>query len=182
MTSKHIAALAKERENDRDQDEPSGPGKKFENLMTPDGYKRILDELDDLFKVQRPKLVDEVAAAAAQGDRSENAEYIYGKKRLREIDRRMNFLKGRLDKAKVIDPAKQSGEKVQFGARVTIEDEDGRSKTWFIVGEDEADPSAGKISWLSPIGRAMLNKSKDDFFEAHTPKGPVEYTITDVKY
>lgn len=156
--------------------------KKFQNLITPDGYKRILDELQDLFKVQRPKLVEEVAAAAAQGDRSENAEYIYGKKKLREIDRRMNFLKGRLDKAKVIDPARQSGALVQFGAHVTIEDEEGRTKTWFIVGEDEADPSSGKISWLSPIGKAMLNKIEGDVFEAHTPKGPVEYTIMTIKY
>lgn len=156
--------------------------KKFQNLITPAGYKKILDELQDLHKVQRPALVEEVAAAAAQGDRSENAEYIYGKKKLREIDRRMNFLKGRLDKAKVIDPAKQQGDKVDFGAKVTIEDEDGKSKTWFIVGEDEADPSSGKISWLSPIGKAMMNKKVGDFFEANTPKGYVEYTITAFNY
>ena len=163
------------------KEEPVAP-KKFENLITPVGYKRILDELMDLAKVQRPILVDEVSAAAAQGDRSENAEYIYGKKRLREIDRRMNFLKTRLDKAKVIDPARQKSDKVEFGARVTIEDEEGRSRTWFIVGEDEADPSAGKISWLSPIGKAMLNKLEGDFFEAHTPKGEVQYTIIAIKY
>lgn len=168
--------------DDFEEDEPSeGPGK-FENLITPAGYKKIVDELNDLFKVQRPALVDEVAAAAAQGDRSENAEYIYGKKRLREIDRRMNFLKRRLDKAKIIDPLKQSSNKVEFGATVTIEDEEGRAKTWFIVGEDEADPSSGKISWLSPIGKAMLNKSIGDYVEVHTPKGDVEYTVVAFRY
>lgn len=163
-------------------DDDSAPPKKFENLITPTGYKRILDELMDLSKVQRPIVVEEVSAAAAQGDRSENAEYIYGKKKLREIDRRMNFLKSRLDKAKVIDPARQNSDKVEFGAHVTIEDEEGRSKTWFIIGEDEADPSSGKISWLSPIGKAMLNKKEGDFFEAHTPKGEILYTIMAIKY
>ncbi len=155
---------------------------KFENLITPEGHKKIIDELDFLFNVERPKLVTEVADAAAQGDRSENAEYIYGKKRLREIDKRMNFLKGRLDKAKVIDPLLQKGDHVQFGAHVTIADDAGKEKTWFIVGEDEADPTSGKISWLSPIGRSMLNKKVGDYFEAHTPKGDVGYEIKKIDY
>lgn len=156
--------------------------KRFENLITPGGHKRIVEELDQLFQVERPKLVEEVAAAAAQGDRSENAEYIYGKKRLREIDKRMNFLKSRLDKAKIIDPALQKGSTVQFGAHVTIESEDGNKKTWFIVGEDEVEPSAGKISWLSPIGKGMLNKSVGDFFQVNTPKGELEFTILKIEY
>ena len=161
--------------------ESKAPGE-FKNLITPTGYQRIVDELMHLAEVERPKVVEEVAAAAAQGDRSENAEYIYGKKRLREIDRRMNFLKGRLDKSKVIDPARQSGDKAQFGARVTIENEDGQKKTWYIVGEDEADPSSGQISWLSPIGKSLLNKGAGDFVEVNTPKGPQEYTIISVKF
>jgi len=158
------------------------PTKSFKNLITPSGFKRIEDELMNLYQVERPKLVEEVAAAAAQGDRSENAEYIYGKKRLREIDKRMNFLKSRLDKAQVIDPSEQSGPQIQFGAHVTIEDENGQQKTWFIVGEDEVDPSAGKISWLSPLGKAMLNKTEGDYFQVHTPKGELEYRVVKFIY
>lgn len=165
-----------------DFDDDGNPKTPFENLITPKGHQAILDELDQLFNIERPKLVDEVAAAAAQGDRSENAEYIYGKKRLREIDKRMNFLKRRLDKAKVIDPSLQNATTVQFGATVTIQDEEGREKTWFIVGEDEVDPSAGKISWLSPIGKGMLNKSVGDYFQVHTPKGEVEFSIVRFTY
>jgi transcription elongation factor GreB len=156
--------------------------KPFENLITPEGHQKILDELDQLFNIERPKLVEEVSAAAAQGDRSENAEYIYGKKRLREIDKRMNFLKRRLDKAKVIDPQKQNGATIQFGARVVIADDNGQEKSWYIVGEDEADPSSGRISWLSPIGKAMLNKKIGDYFEARTPKGDVGYEIKSFRY
>jgi transcription elongation factor GreB len=155
---------------------------KKQNLITPSGYDRLFAELRHLADQERPKLLDEIAAAAAQGDRSENAEYIYGRRRLREIDRRINFLKGRLEKAKVIDPKLQSGNKVSFGATVTISDEDGRQKTWSIVGEDEADPSTSRISWLSPLGRALMNKEVGDFAEAHTPKGPIEYTICGIKF
>ena len=160
----------------------SGKPEKFQNLITPVGYQKILDELMYLAEIERPKVVDEVTAAAAQGDRSENAEYIYGKKRLREIDRRMNFLKGRLDKAKIIDPTRQAGSKVQFGAHVTIADEEGRQKTWYIVGEDEADPSGGQISWLSPLGKSLLNKTEGDFIEVVTPKGPMEYSVVKIKF
>lgn len=152
------------------------------NLITPSGYDRMYTELRKLADDDRPKLLEEIAAAAAQGDRSENAEYIYGRKRLREVDKRINFLKGRLEKAKIIDPKLQSGTKIVFGATVSIEDEDGRTKTWSIVGEDEADPSSGKISWLSPLGRALMNKAVGDFAEAMTPKGPMEYTIIEVKF
>ncbi|MCX6124344.1 MAG: transcription elongation factor GreB [Proteobacteria bacterium] len=158
------------------------PGKPFENLMTPDGYRKIQDELNQLFNIERPKLVDEVSTAAAHGDRSENAEYIYGKKRLREIDKRMNFLKKRFDSAKVIDPSKQEGALIQFGAIVTIQDEAGLTKTWSVVGEDEVDPSAGKISWLSPIGRAMLGKSIGEYFQVTTPKGELEFSIVKFEY
>lgn len=152
------------------------------NLITPVGYDRMFAELRQLADQERPKILEEIAAAAAQGDRSENAEYIYGRRRLREIDKRINFIKSRLEIAKVIDPKTQTGDKVTFGATVTISDDDGRQKTWFIVGEDEADPSTGKISWRSPLGRALLNKQVGDFAEAATPKGPIEYTICSIKF
>jgi transcription elongation factor GreB len=152
------------------------------NLITPSGYDRMYAELRNLADNERPRLLEEIAAAAAQGDRSENAEYIYGRKRLREVDKRINFLKSRLEKAKIIDPKTQSGDKVIFGATVTIADEDGREKTWAIVGEDEADPSSGKISWLSPLGRALMNKHVGDYAEANTPRGLVEYTICAIKF
>jgi transcription elongation factor GreB len=129
---------------------------------------------------ERPQLLEEIAAAAAQGDRSENAEYIYGRKRLREVDKRINFLKSRLERAKIIDPKLQRSEKIDFGATVTIENDEGQHKSWSIVGEDEAEPSAGKISWKSPLGRALLNNTLDDFLEVETPRGILEFRV--IKY
>lgn len=153
-----------------------------QNLMTPNGYEKLYTELRQLADRERPKIVDEVHQAALQGDRSENAEYIYGKKKLREIDKRMGWLKRRLDAAKVIDPSKQSGDVVLFGARVAVEDEDGASKSWFIVGEDEADPSSGKISWKSPVGRALLFKKSGDSVVIRTPAGERELLITAIQW
>jgi len=152
------------------------------NLITPEGYEKLLKELNFLFEVERPKTVDEVVTAAAHGDRSENAEYIYGKKRLREIDKRMNFLKSKVDKAKVIDPAKISSDQVLFGACVTVEDDSGKRRDFFIFGEDEADPSINRISWRSPVGRALLFKRVDDLVEVHTPSGPKDFTIIAIAY
>ncbi len=152
------------------------------NLITPTGYDRMYAELRKLADEDRPALLEEIAAAAAQGDRSENAEYIYGRKRLREVDKRINFLKSRLERAKIIDPKNQAGDKIDFGATVTIEDQNGRSKTWLIVGEDEADPSTGLISWRSPLGRALLNKKVGDYTESETPRGTVEYSIKALAY
>lgn len=151
--------------------------------MTPAGHKRLFDEAERLLKVERPKVVREVADAAAQGDRSENAEYIYGKKRLREIDSRLRFLDGRLKNSQVIDPRTQGGTKVVFGAIVTLEDEDARSKTWQLVGEDESEPSEGRISWKSPLGRAMMHKSEGDSFVFKRPDGrEVEFTVTALRF
>ena len=152
------------------------------NLITPAGYDRMYAELRKLADEDRPVLLEEIAAAAAQGDRSENAEYIYGRKKLREVDKRINFIKSRLEKAKIIDPKLQTGDKVDFGATVTIQDDEGRSKTWTILGEDEADPSSGRISWLSPIGRALMNKLVGDYAEAETPRGLIEYKVTKVLF
>ncbi|MFO0559555.1 MAG: transcription elongation factor GreB [Polyangiales bacterium] len=153
------------------------------NYMTPAGHKRLLDEAERLLKVERPKVVREVADAAAQGDRSENAEYIYGKKRLREIDSRLRFLDQRLKHAQVIDPSSLTGDKVAFGAIVTLEDEDGKSKTWQLVGEDESEPSEGRISYKSPLGRAMMQKREGDAFNFKRPDGrEVEFAVVSVKF
>lgn len=152
------------------------------NLITPTGYERLITELRHLAEVERPRLVDEVHQAALQGDRSENAEYIYGKKRLREIDKRMGFLKRRLDAAKVIDPARQSGERVLFGAKVELEDDAGALKTWQIVGEDEADPSRQTISWKSPVGRAVLGRLAGEAVTVETPKGTRDMLILSITW
>jgi transcription elongation factor GreB len=153
-----------------------------QNLITPAGYEKLIAELRHLAERERPRIVDEVHQAALQGDRSENAEYIYGKKRLREIDKRLGFLKRRLDAAKVIDPARQSGERILFGARIELEDEDGAVKTWQIVGEDESDPSSKKISWKSPVGRAVMRREAGDSVTIHTPNGPRDMVILSVTY
>lgn len=150
--------------------------------ITPAGFKKFQDELHTLWHVDRPKIVNEVSDAAALGDRSENAEYIYGKKRLREIDRRLGVLKGRLDGIEVIDPATLKGEVVRFGATVTVEDEDGEEQTLAIVGEDESDPKLGRISYKSPIGRALIGRAEGDEVSVSTPKGPRALTIVSVRW
>ncbi len=132
------------------------------NYITPAGMKRLCDELTELAMHERPRVCREVADAAAEGDRSENAAYIYGKRRLRDIDRRMRFLQKRIDIAQVVDPKLQRKGKIFFGATVTIEDEEGEEKTYQIVGEDETDAKLGKISWRSPVGRALIGKEVDD--------------------
>ncbi len=152
------------------------------NYITPEGARRLSEELDRLVTVERPKTVQEVADAAAQGDRSENAEYIYGKKRLREIDRRARFLSKRLEHAVVVDPAQQRGDKVFFGATVEVEDEEGARNTYVIVGEDEGDMKRGRISWRSPVGRALLGKRSGDVVLVRRPAGETEIEIVAVRY
>jgi len=152
------------------------------NYITPDGARRLSEELAHLRNTERAKIVQEVADAAAQGDRSENAEYIYGKKKLREIDRRMRYLTKRLSVAVVVDPRKQSGDKIFFGATVDLEDENGVKSTHQIVGEDEIDASASKISWRSPVGRALLGKRAGDVITVRRPAGEVEIEIVAVRY
>jgi transcription elongation factor GreB len=152
------------------------------NYITPEGARRLSEELNRLRTVERPRTVQEVADAAAQGDRSENAEYIYGKKRLREIDRRLNYLAKRLDKAVLVDPRDQKGDKVFFGATVEVEDESGARSTYTIVGEDETDSAAGRISWRSPVGRALLGKRAGDAVLVRRPAGEVEIEIVAVRY
>ncbi len=152
------------------------------NYMTPAGYKRLSEELTRLRTIDRPKVVQEVSDAAAQGDRSENAEYIYGKKKLREIDRRMRFLGKRIDAAQVVDPSQQRGSKVFFGATVILEDDDGNEQHLQLVGEDEIDVTAGKISWRSPIGAALFGKEEGTDVKVITPSGRKSFTIAEVKY
>ncbi|WP_437767671.1 transcription elongation factor GreB [Sorangium sp. So ce281] len=150
--------------------------------ITPSGARRLSEELARLRSVERPRIVQEVADAAAQGDRSENAEYIYGKKKLREIDRRMHYLTKRLEKAVVVDPSEQRGDKVFFGATVEIEDEDGARRTYQIVGEDEIDSAAGRISWRSPVGRSLLGRRAGDVITVRRPAGEAEMELISVRY
>jgi transcription elongation factor GreB len=152
------------------------------NYITPAGAKRLQEELGHLRSKERPKVVQEVADAAAQGDRSENAEYIYGKKRLREIDRRMHFLTRRLESAVVVAPDSQKGDRVFFGAIVEVEDEDGKTALYQIVGEDEIDLAHGRISWRSPIGKSLLKKMAGDTVLLRRPSGEMELTIVSVRY
>src|SRR5688500_1156774 len=126
------------------------------NYLTPTGHKQLADELNRLMSVERPKVTQEVAEAAAQGDRSENAEYIYGKRRLREIDRRIRFLGKRLDEVAVVEPTARDDGRAYFGAWVTVEDDDGEEASYRLVGPDEADAKQGLVSIDSPVGRALL--------------------------
>lgn len=152
------------------------------NYLTPAGAQSLQDELARLLTVERPRVVTEVADAAAQGDRSENAEYIYGKKRLREIDRRVRFLTKRLDAAVVVKPGENAADEIRFGATVCVSFEDGDSKTYTLVGPDESDPARGLVSFQSPLGRALLKKRVGDVVTVLRPLGPVEVEITSVLY
>ncbi len=153
------------------------------NYITPIGIKKLKDELEYLMREDRPQVVKTVAWAASNGDRSENADYIYGKKRLREIDRRMRWLTKRIEDAQIVDPKEQEDtEKVVFGATVTIENEEGEQKTYQIVGEDEIATSEGKISWKSPLAKALLGKLEGDEVKVKRPKGDEWVEISKVEY
>jgi transcription elongation factor GreB len=152
------------------------------NYMTPVCHKTLTDELTQLLRVERPEVCQLVQWAAANGDRSENADYQYGKRRLREIDRRIRFLTQRLDDAVVVDPASVRSEKVQFGATVTVSTEEGDEKTWSIVGVDEINTELGRVSWQSPIGRALIGKTIGDEAVIQTPQGAQSVEITEIRY
>ncbi len=143
------------------------------------GYRRLADELDHLLSTERPQVVNNVAAAAAEGDRSENAEYIYGKKRLRQIDKRIEFLTRRLDVLHVVEPATDRTT-VRFLSWVKVENDHGELRTFRIVGADETDAKRGWISWRAPVGRTLLGKSIDDEVAIVTPRGTVHYTLTEI--
>lgn len=180
-------AFVKEQDNDDDDGadlSAAGLPAGSKNYMTRRGYEGLRRELDQLVRFDRPKLVETVAWAAGNGDRSENGDYIYGKKRLREIDRRIRFLIKRIESAEVVDPAAQQGmDQVFFGATVTIENvESGEAGTWQIVGVDEADASQGRISWISPLARALLKAREGDVVRFNSPAGPREVEVVDVAY
>lgn len=153
------------------------------NYMTPAGYRRLKQELTRLLDVERPELVKVVAWAASNGDRSENGDYLYGKKRLREIDRRIHYLGRRLDHVQVVDPAARGDtDQVFFGATVDYVDAAGEAYSVTIVGIDEADAARGHVSWISPIAKALLKQRAGDTVRLATPTGPVAIEITAVRY
>ena len=153
------------------------------NYMTPQGYARLKAELADLLDRERPELVKVVAWAASNGDRSENGDYIYGKRRLREIDRRIRFLTRRLGSAVVVDPAQRGEtEQIFFGATVTYATRAGAEHTVSIVGMDEVDTKRGRVSWISPIAKALLRKQPGDVLRVATPGGVEEIEVIDVRY
>ncbi|MEX2208071.1 MAG: transcription elongation factor GreB [Myxococcota bacterium] len=156
------------------------PGRKVH--ITPEGAKKLRAELEQLWRVERPRVTREVSAAAALGDRSENAEYIYGKKRLREIDRRIEFLRKRFDLLQVVQPGQVARDKVYFGAWVTLEDGAGTELCYRLVGPDESDVEQGLISVESPLGRALIGKSEGDELVVERPAGRAHFTLLEIRY
>lgn len=153
------------------------------NYITPAGYSALKAEYDTLFATERPALVETIAWAAGNGDRSENGDYIYGRKRLREIDRRLGWLAKRMKAAKVVDPAKQEDRsRVWFGAIVTIADEDDNHRTLTLTGDDEADAGAGRIGWNSPLARALRGAAVGDLRRVMLPAGEKEYEVMEIGY
>src|SRR5438094_516021 len=181
-------AFVKESENDDDDEAlalaqaiPAGS----KNYITPAGHKAIKDELLQLIDVDRPEVVKTVSWAASNGDRSENGDYIYGKRRLREIDRRIRFLTKRLEIAEIIDPKIQKQKNpdcVLFGATVVIQDENGKKREYRIVGIDETQVSIGHISWISPLAKALLNQKAGETITFHSPKGEEDLEILEIRY
>jgi transcription elongation factor GreB len=153
------------------------------NYITPAGFRALREEYQALFAGERPQLLETIAWAAANGDRSENADYQYGRKRLREVDRRINFLSRRMAAAKVTDPARQPDKsRAWFGATVTLADEDDKERVLTLVGEDEADASAGRISWHSPIARALRGAAVGDTRRVALPSGSRDYEVIAIRY
>lgn len=152
------------------------------NYITPQGFAKLKAEYHELIAVERPKVVEVVTWAASNGDRSENADYQYGKRRLRQIDGRLHFLQKRMEAAEVIDPKSLQSDKVIFGAKITIENEDGDQHTYQIVGEDEIDIKLNKISWKSPVAKALLGKKLDDEVKIQKPAGDELVVITEIVF
>lgn len=153
------------------------------NYITPSGYAALRAEYDQLFADERPRLVDTIAWAAGNGDRSENGDYIYGRKRLREIDRRLGWLSKRMKAAKVVDPARQPDKsRVWFGCTVTIADEDDNHRVLTLVGDDEADAGKGKVGWNAPLSRALRGAALGDLRRVALPAGEREYEVMAIDY
>jgi transcription elongation factor GreB len=154
-----------------------------DRFITPEGLARIRAEYDELFGIERPKIVETVSWAASLGDRSENADYIYGKRRLREIDRRLGYLARIMKQAKVVDPAKQpSRDQVRFGATVEVADDDDNRRTLTIVGDDEAEASDGRIGWSAPLARALIGARVGDERTVRLPAGERSYEVIQIRY
>ena len=183
-------AFTKETDTEADAPEPDAPDplpKGLKNYVTPNGMRLLRDEFDTLRQVERPKVVETVSWAAGNGDRSENGDYIYGKKRLREIDRRLRFLIKRIESAEVVDPARQTNhDRVFFGATVTYADADGDADapetSLRIVGIDEADAVDGAVSWVAPIARALMKAEEGDVVALHTPNGVKRIEVVKIAY
>ena len=152
------------------------------NYITPQGFEALKEEYSELLHVERPKVVEVVSWAASNGDRSENADYQYGKRRLREIDRRLHFLQKRMEAAEVIDPKTLKSDKVVFGATITIENEQSAVSVYQIVGEDEFDIKQNKISWKSPVAKALLGKKVDDDVKIIKPSGEEIVVILNIEF
>jgi transcription elongation factor GreB len=164
-------------------DEPAPLPAGTKNYMTPAGFRRMQDELKQLQTVERPKIVDIVAWAAGNGDRSENGDYVYGKQRLREIDRRLRFLRKRMEIAEAVDPARQKNrERVYFGATVVYRNARDEEKTVRIVGIDEARSELNEVSWISPVAKALLKAGEGDIVEVRTPKGVERIEVLKIIY
>lgn len=158
------------------------PHQRGSRYITPEGEKVLREELHRLWKVERPVVTNAVHEAAKNGDRSENGDYIYGKRRLREIDSRVRFLNKRLDEVEVVQRMPDDTDKIFFGAWVTLDDENGDERPWRIVGPDEFDLSLGKLSMDSPLARALLGKRLDDEIRVHSPSGEQVYYVTGIRY
>ena len=179
-------AFTKESDADEDEDldlDAAAVAPQVEkNYITRAGYKRLRDELAELWDVERPKLVETIAWAASNGDRSENADYLYGKRRLREVDRRIRFLSQRIDSAEVVADAGRDDDRAFFGATVAYRDRAGAKRTVTIVGIDEVDPEHGRVSWISPIAKALLKAREGDVVTLRTPAGAEEIEVLEVRY
>jgi transcription elongation factor GreB len=177
-------AFTKESEAEADfEDEIPAPPAGTKNYITPEGLQRLQDEFAQLQKIERPKTVETVSWAAGNGDRSENGDYIYGKRRLREIDKRMRFLRKRMEIAEAVDPARQTNrERVYFGATVVYRNARDEEKTVRIVGIDEARSECNEVSWISPIAKALLKAAEGDIVEVRTPKGVERIEVLRVTY
>ena len=176
-------AFAKESEEDEDLDNAPKLPQGLKNYITPGGYRRLKEEFDQLWKLERPALVKTITWAASNGDRSENGDYIYGKKRLREIDRRIRFLSKRLEHSEVIDPAQRGDcDQAFFGATVTVSNQRGEENTYSIVGMDEVDLGRGHISWISPLAMALLKAREGDVVTLRTPGGVEELDVVGIRY
>ncbi|WKZ57245.1 MAG: transcription elongation factor GreB [Bdellovibrionota bacterium] len=175
-------AFTKENDSEVDDDLPAPPLPGGKNYITPGGLEKLQAEFSQLKFRERPEVTKVVQWAAGNGDRSENGDYLYGKKRLREIDKRLRYLAKRIESAEVIDPARVRSEQVMFGATVTIRDEDDREKSYTIVGVDEIDVAHGRISWMSPLACALMKARQGDWVTFRSPKGVQQLEVIKIEY